>query len=508
MSSSQLPPNCYVDASGQPIMWDGTQWVSYGPRLAMPQGGTQVNAPFPPPGGPNDVPQPNAGLAPPPDSEELARIHGGTPAPVAKSAGSRRSVKYDKKGKGKAVDNGKPATGQKRKYTSTPTRSKVMVLDGDDGDQDSDGNELRPRKRGRRKGVSNYSNDEVNMLLDLVENCLPTGQKGWKVIGHRHREWAIERRLAGRSDKSLENKYKQLLRTTKPTGNAVCPPDVERAHKLESHINDKVSSRELNDSDLTDHAHDTDDSDVTSDDEPHAKKKSIVRAVKTKQPLPMARTRARPSAALDALNRITQSLDPSVQAACDEERSTQLFQMTQFMAMHSQVRDLHATIGRLQAELSESSRRLRDEERRADRAVQQTTMNRMVHDLTHGRAPTAPPPGHPHAFDEHYEVTYSDGGHMSFFGNPEDAMNPDPHGSPRTICHLPNLGPNSPPRPYTAPPLPWSKPERKGSSRCTLRQAEFIQGSSSRPLDVLTRASDSDGDLVSDWEPTPDREMA
>ncbi|TFY77531.1 hypothetical protein EWM64_g6482 [Hericium alpestre] len=228
MSSSQLLPNCYVNASGQPIVWDGTQWVSYGPRLAMPQGGTQVNAPFPPPGGPNDVPRPNAGLAPPPgpaapvidptlmplplqDSEELARIHGGTPAPVAKSAGSHRSVKYDKKGKGKAVDNGKPATGQKRKYTSTPTRSKVMVLDGDDDDQDSDGNELRLRKRGRRKGVSNYGNDEVNMLLDLIENCLPTGQKGWKVIGHRHREWAIERRLAGCSDKSLENKYKQLL---------------------------------------------------------------------------------------------------------------------------------------------------------------------------------------------------------------------------------------------------------------------------------------------------------
>ncbi|TFY79504.1 hypothetical protein EWM64_g4507 [Hericium alpestre] len=332
MSSSQLLPNCYVDASGQPIVWDGTQWVLYGPRLAVPQGGTQINPPFPLPGGPNNVPRPNAGLVLPPgpavpvpvvdpalmplplqDSKELACIHGDTLAPVAKTAGARRSVKYDKKGKGKAVDNGEPATGQKCKHTSTPMRSKVMALDGDDGDQDSDGNELRPHKHGRRKGVSNYANDEVNVLLDLIENCLSTGQKGWKVIGCHHREWAIERRLAGHSDKSLENKYKQLLRTTKPTSNAVCPPDVERAHKLESHINDKVSSRELNDSDLTDHAHDTDNSDVTSNDEPRAKKKSIVHAVKTEQPLLMACTpHARPSAALDVLNCITQSLDPSI----------------------------------------------------------------------------------------------------------------------------------------------------------------------------------------------------
>jgi hypothetical protein len=75
--------------------------------------------------------------------------------------------------------------------------------------------------------------------------------------------------------KSLEAKYKQvhdyylnilyyltsefgskLVKTTKPTGDAECPPQVERAHEIEDLINEKVSTRDLDDAEIVDGAED------------------------------------------------------------------------------------------------------------------------------------------------------------------------------------------------------------------------------------------------------------
>ena len=43
-----------------------------------------------------------------------------------------------------------------------------------------------------------------------------------------------------------------MVRTSKPTGDADCPPHVLRAQSIEELINDKVGSRELDDSEIVD----------------------------------------------------------------------------------------------------------------------------------------------------------------------------------------------------------------------------------------------------------------
>jgi hypothetical protein len=46
--------------------------------------------------------------------------------------------------------------------------------------------------------------------------------------------------------------FLQLVRTSKPTGDAECPPHVLRAQYIEELINEKVGSRELDDSEIID----------------------------------------------------------------------------------------------------------------------------------------------------------------------------------------------------------------------------------------------------------------
>jgi hypothetical protein len=41
----------------------------------------------------------------------------------------------------------------------------------------------------------------------------------------------------------------QFVKTTQPTGDGVCPPDVTHAHELDARINERAGTRDLNDSD-------------------------------------------------------------------------------------------------------------------------------------------------------------------------------------------------------------------------------------------------------------------
>jgi len=65
-------------------------------------------------------------------------------------------------------------------------------------------------RRGRTRGAPNYRPREVEVLLDLVEEELPVGAKGWNVVGARFREWAAVTEHPARTDRSLEIKYKQV----------------------------------------------------------------------------------------------------------------------------------------------------------------------------------------------------------------------------------------------------------------------------------------------------------
>lgn len=45
--------------------------------------------------------------------------------------------------------------------------------------------------RGRTRGAANYRPRELEALLDLIEDELPIGAKGWNSVGAKFREWAV-----------------------------------------------------------------------------------------------------------------------------------------------------------------------------------------------------------------------------------------------------------------------------------------------------------------------------
>lgn len=114
--------------------------------------------------------------------------------PATKVAGSRRSLTADAKGKGKAraAESTRATKGTKRK---APALSRDVDV---------------KKPCGRAPGVENYSPEDVDVLLDLLEEALPTGAKAWANVVDDFGVWAEENGRPVRTFKSLETKYKQV----------------------------------------------------------------------------------------------------------------------------------------------------------------------------------------------------------------------------------------------------------------------------------------------------------
>jgi hypothetical protein len=74
----------------------------------------------------------------------------------------------------------------------------------------------------------------------------------------------------------------QLVKTSKPTGDAECPPHVQRAHEIEKLMNEKAGSRDLDNGDIVDAS---DAIIVTSDDEDNKPVDTKVKVEKTQGPI-------------------------------------------------------------------------------------------------------------------------------------------------------------------------------------------------------------------------------
>jgi hypothetical protein len=70
------------------------------------------------------------------------------------------------------------------------------------------------KKHGQAAGVANYSANDVDALLTILEEHLPLGGQAWATVGDEFNKWAEENGRPNRTAKSLEHKYKQVRHRT------------------------------------------------------------------------------------------------------------------------------------------------------------------------------------------------------------------------------------------------------------------------------------------------------
>ncbi|KAG1847776.1 hypothetical protein C8R48DRAFT_779119 [Suillus tomentosus] len=97
-------------------------------------------------------------------------------------------------------------------------------------------------KHNHQQGAPNYNEDDI----DACESCLPVGAKSWNSVEAAFSQWAQENDHPAHLSKSLKLKFKQ------PMGDAECPPYIDRAHYIDSLINEKAGTHDLNDKELAD----------------------------------------------------------------------------------------------------------------------------------------------------------------------------------------------------------------------------------------------------------------
>ncbi|KAJ7747300.1 hypothetical protein B0H16DRAFT_1726071 [Mycena metata] len=237
-----------------------------------------------------------------------------------------------------------------------------------DSDSDSD-TEERPTKRGpgRPAGSSNFSKKATNVVLDLAQKRLPTGPKAWDHLTKAFNRWAVRNGEPERPGKSVENRYKHLLKHKKPTGDPHCPDEVKRAHRIEALINQSADTRELSDSDVAGAANDdNDDNSGLSDDSVEILASSTKRtAVARRAPSPPLRRRLNAPELVDKLSKV---FDPAAQKARDKDRAERSFQNTHMLALTGQLRDSQASNDQLRREHAALQSRIYELERARDRA--------------------------------------------------------------------------------------------------------------------------------------------
>ncbi|KAJ7503866.1 hypothetical protein B0H11DRAFT_565212 [Mycena galericulata] len=271
------------------------------------------------------------------DPSSVAQARGLKPA--EKVAGSRRNGKERADVKAK-----------KRKHASSDSE---------------DDREPGPRKRGRPAGSANYGADGTKKLLDLVEQLLPVGQKGWKSVEQAYNKWAVPNGKSKRSQSSLENKYKGYLKLKKPTGSGTCPPEVKRAHEIEDLINQRVGTRHLSDSEFGD---DSDPGSSGNDVEVIEHPTAAVRtAIAQRVPTPPLRRKTHHTST-DLANRLAQAFDPDTQKAREDARAQRTFENTQILTLSQQLRDAQGVAENLRTQNTILQNRIHELERAHDRA--------------------------------------------------------------------------------------------------------------------------------------------
>jgi hypothetical protein len=211
------------------------------------------------------------------------------------------------------------------------------------------------------------------------------------------------------------------VKTSKPTGDAECPPHVQRAHEIEKLMNEKAGSHDLDDVDIVDVS---DAIIITSDDEDNKPVDIKVKVEKTRGPIAQrpptdhvtTRNTAR-NTSQNLLATISNVLDPDTRRARNEEHSINTLQTSQIFTLTSQLREAQRVADDLRNQLMEADPQRNAAERRADRAeLFEGTSVVSWKDLSPGFPPRVGPRRHSQVHSQprkrlyRQEITYADGG--------------------------------------------------------------------------------------------------
>ena len=122
---------------------------------------------------------------------------------------------------------------------------------------------------------------------------------------------------------------------------------------------------------------------IEDDDEakplPRHKPAPRVRTKRVETPLlSQESTRQASSKGTDILDKISKTFDPKIQARCEADRASSMFQSHQLIVLQSQIRDLNSTVLSLRSQLDDAERRCVNADRRADRLQNQIDINSAV----------------------------------------------------------------------------------------------------------------------------------
>ncbi|KAF8512187.1 hypothetical protein JB92DRAFT_3143860 [Gautieria morchelliformis] len=247
-----------------------------------------------------------------------------TQAAAVKSVKGTRVTAPNKQGS--AIRGGKPSV--RGKGTRATAKRKKVVSGSDTGEEEP------VVKRGHTLGAVKWRAEDFDGLLDLVEELLPAGEKEWLALYGHFVDWAEENERPLRSAETIEKWYKLLVCTSKPTGSAECPLEVERAHAIEHLIKNRVASGVVRDEDLDDEV-------------------------------------------------IEISSDDSRKAARDDGRQARRLETLHLHNLTSQLREAEAEAWSLRKEVHTLQREVDRESRRADNAERDLHMYQMIHGQSH-----------------------------------------------------------------------------------------------------------------------------
>ncbi|KAI0564370.1 hypothetical protein FGB62_26g214 [Gracilaria domingensis] len=96
-----------------------------------------------------------------------------------------------------------------------------------------------------RQGSTNYTVNDIDLLLEIVSELEPTGANGWARVAQQFNDDITDADKAFRTAESLKDKFDRLIHVRKPTGDPTCPPFVRRAKQINRDIQAKVVSAVL-----------------------------------------------------------------------------------------------------------------------------------------------------------------------------------------------------------------------------------------------------------------------